>query len=351
MTKYNTSVSLSSSASMVNWNLGRIIMLNLARFGVGLVAFIVGMSLMTSAMTGFVTGMASLGAESLSSFEDLEIGELLEEFSEVLSLSDVISDSMSFWRILAAIATLFLALYTLFFIPIGLCSIVGSIFTPGYHNGLIKLAQSENVKASVLLSRLRHFLASIGLPLWRSLKTWLWAIPGLAIMVLGNTITISTLIEEGEIYASFSAPSGLSGAIMPYGLTAMDEFYFGDFLWFCGLGVLLALVIPASLRYAMAPYVYAETPAIGVYDAIEYSKAVMNYRCTTLFMVILPYLLIDVAIGVAYYFLTKWMFEIDFGAFTGIVSNIIQYSAIIGFVYVGFLRDVAYVNFYLENKV
>lgn len=351
MTKYNPSVSLNSSASMVNWNLGRIIMLNLARFGVGLVAFIVGMSLMTSALTGFVAGMASLGAESLTAIEDMDFSEIMEELSEILSYAESIGDGITFWQILAALVTLFITFYALFFIPIGLCSIVGSIFTPGYHNGLIKLAQSENVKASVLLSRLRHFLASIGLPLWRSLKTWLWAVPGLAIMVLGNAVTISTLIEEGELYSFFSAPSGLSDALLPYGLTAMDEFYFGDFLWFCGLGVLLALVIPASLRYAMAPYVYAETPGIGVYDAIEYSKAVMNYRCVTLFLTILPYFLIDVAIGVAYYFLTKWMFELDLGAFVGIVSNIIQYSAIIGFVYVGFLRDMAYVNFYLENKV
>lgn len=346
MSKYNTSVSLNSTASIVNWNLGRIIMLNLAKFGVGVIAFIVGLSLMTSTTTGFINLLAGDSMEELS---EMDMGEIMEGISELSELSSIFSSEAGFWQIAAAILLLFLSIYIVLFIPIGLCSIVGSILTPGYHNGLIGLAQSENVKASVLLSRLRHFLASIGLPLWRSLKTWVWAIPGLAIMLLGNTITIATIVEDSE-YLVFSLPSGLFGAITPYGLAVAEEFYFGDFVWFCGLGTLLALVIPAWLRYSMAAYVYAETPKIGVYDAIEYSKAVMNFRCGTLFMAILPYLLIDIGIGVAYYFLNKWLIDVDFGMFTVFVYDILKYGALLGFIYVGFLRDMAYVNFYLENK-
>lgn len=346
MSKYNTSVSLNSTVSIVNWNLGRIIMLNLAKFGVGVIAFIVGLSLMTTATTGFFGLIAAGSMEGLS---EINIEDIAESFAELSEISGIISSEVGFWEIASGLLAMFMGLYFLLFIPIGLCSIVGSILTPGYHNGLIGLAQSENVKASVLLSRLRHFLASIGLPLWRSLKTWAWAIPGLAIMLLGNTITVATIVEDSE-YLVFSLPSGLTGAITPYGLTMADEFYFGDFVWFCGLATLLALVIPAWLRYSMAAYVYAETPKIGVYDAIEYSKAVMNFRCGTLFMAILPYLLIDIGIGVAYYFLNKWLIDVDFGMFTVFVFDILKYGALLGFIYVGFLRDMAYVNFYLENK-
>lgn len=345
MSKYNNSVTRSSTLSIVNWNLGRIIMLNLARFGVGVIAFIVGLSLMGSTLTGMLTTLG--GVEALEEFSESGIAELFAELGDVF---DEFDSDVSFWQILAAIAALYIAVYTLFFIPIGLCSIVSSLLTPGYHNGLIKLSLNENVKASVLLSRLRHSLASIGLPLWRSLKTWLWAIPGLAIMLLGNTITISTLIEEGEYFA-LAAPTGLTSTILPYGLAVVEEFYFGDFLWLCGLLALLALVIPAWLRYSMAAYVYAETPAIGVYDAVEYSKAVMNFRCASLFKLILPYILIDIGICVAYYFLNKWMFELDLGAFTGMIYDIVRYAALLGIIYVGFLRDVAYANFYLDNKV
>ena len=346
MSKYNTSVSLNSTVSIVNWNLGRIIMLNLAKFGVGVIAFIVGLSLMTTATTGFFGLIAAGSMEGLSEFNIEDLGEM---FAELSDLGGIIASDVGFWEIVSGLLVLFLGVYFLLFIPIGLCSIVGSILTPGYHNGLISLAQSENVKASVLLSRLRHFLASIGLPLWRSLKTWAWAIPGLAIMLLGNTITVATVVEDSE-YLVLSLPKGLIGAIMPYGLVGYEEFYFGDFVWFCGLATVLALVIPAWLRYSMAAYVYAETPKIGVYDAIEYSKAVMNFRCGTLFMVILPYLLINIGILVAYYFLNKWLADVDFGMFTVFVYEILRYGALLGIIYVGFLRDMAYVNFYLENK-
>ena len=148
-----------------------------------------------------------------------------------------------------------------------LAIVVSLLLQVGYARGLQKLGNGEAVKASVLLPHWKHILGCLGLPLWVGVKTLAWGVPGFLVQTLG------ALLGDGG--------AGTFVSIL------------GDILYY-------ALVIPASLRYALAIHAFADNPEVGVFDAVETSKAMMRYRKWQLFCLTLPYALIIIAVWVGY---------------------------------------------------
>ncbi len=143
-----------------------------------------------------------------------------------------------------------------------LISVLSSVLHIGYLRGLMQLDAGETPEFSVLWSRWRNVPGCIGLTLWVALKTLLWALPGIVMMLMGMAQNSLGMMNLGDIFI----PAG------------------------CILALALGSI--AQLRYALAPYVFAENPEIGVFGAVKRSKYIMSYRKWQLFCLPIPWALI-----------------------------------------------------------
>lgn len=203
-----------------------------------------------------------------------------------------------------------------------LASLAGMVLNPGFLRGMQQLGSGVPVKGSVVISRWRHALGAIGLVLWIGVKTWAWGLPG------------DLLLSLSQLLASDG--SSISGLIE-----------------FIGSVLYAVLVIPATLRYALALHVFADTPEIGVFDAVERSKQLMACRKWQLFCLTLPYALGMVAVWVIYYIVLLILMVTYSGAVTGFTAwlvVVLLLAALAATAYLSFFSTMAVACYYNAHK-
>ncbi|MBQ7850474.1 MAG: DUF975 family protein [Clostridia bacterium] len=124
----------------------------------------------------------------------------------------------------------------------------------GLYKAHIDMARGLTPSYGTLFCRFPNMLGCIGLSLWITLKELLWMLPGFGTMfVLG--------------FISIAAEAPLLSSITP----------------FVSMVIILVCLIPASYRYYMANYIFADDPSEGVFGAVDKSKGMMQFRKWQLF--------------------------------------------------------------------
>lgn len=147
-------------------------------------------------------------------------------------------------------------------------SIVTSAFTSaltlGHLAAMMRLEDDLPIRVTDVFSLMHKWLPAWGLGLWIGLKTFLWMLPGIAVIVIG-------------FIAAVNSPAATS-------LVAI-----------IGYIVMIVPAIRAMYSYTMATYIMADNPDVGVFNAVNQSKAMMTGRRWELFKLLVPYLLIILA--------------------------------------------------------
>lgn len=122
----------------------------------------------------------------------------------------------------------------------------------GCFNFMFKLLRGEECGVADVFSRVGIFFKALGQMLLLVLKEFLWALPGIGVMLLGMVIVVVS-------------PSMTTLNIM-------------TFLESAGMILIIALMIRAYLHYAMAQYIMADEPEVGVRASIRRSIDMMRPR-------------------------------------------------------------------------
>lgn len=353
--RYSSNSTIRSQAfSTVRWHYERIIMMYFAIY-----AFSTTLSglAMGSAFSNVLTQLTS----ALSSEMDPE--KLIETF---MSLPTLFTSGAS-----------------------GIVALINTAVTPLLNTGLllvlIQMAEGKSPKASTLYCRWRHTLGCIGLPMWVQFKTMLWAIPGIVIVLIGLVLSVGSLagavgnLTSGEIFdveelfpveeeyeyadsyyyyddydyygSSRSNSSRSNSSSRNSSASSADASdFFGVFITVIGGVVAAVMVIMASLRYAMAPYVFAEKPEIGVYDSVETSKSMMRGNMGKFFVLVIPYIVIGIASVLVYIGLCALLFAMEAGIFGAILMLLGLLAVIVLFVVLVAVSNMSVACFYNAHK-
>lgn len=200
----------------------------------------------------------------------------------------------------------------------------------GYTRGLIELVRGHRPKVNVVFSRFPQILACILLPIWTLIKQMLWLLPGLLIALLGSVMSVMATEEVIRII----------GAVIDA----------------AGLIVCFVHGIQAYYRYSMAHIAFADNPDLDVYDAVEYSKRMMEGRKFQLFCLSFTYLLYKLLVAIAVcavgFIIYKLATELVSLAFLcGILIVVTAITAIGAFIYISLLEEMARICFYEENRI
>lgn len=134
--------------------------------------------------------------------------------------------------------------------------IIGPVLTLGLINALLHALRRKEFTHGIILSRLNCFFRVLGLQLLVILKTLLWMLPGIAVMLAAMLVPVELM--------SFLMISGLVASMIP--------------------GIM------ATYRYAMAVYVMADAPETPILDCIRRSKEIMYRRKGELFFLELSFI-------------------------------------------------------------
>lgn len=280
------------------------------------------------------------------------------------SLSGILSGISSNMDEDEVIASLFSGMGTSSVISI-LSTLASYVLSTGFLYGLILLCSGTVVKASVLICRWKHALGCIGLKLWTSVKTMFWAIPGYLGVILGSGIISASqtarLVAREKAYdlayeafydlpystrRYMSSPSYSDVSISPiYTILTV----FGALVVVAGVVAIAFFVIPAALRFAMAPYVFAESPEVGVYESVEISKSLMNGNKGRLFRLTIPYYLLMAGV-IAGSILLCVIIGLIYAPLLTIFAPIALIFVFIAVYYLGLLAQVSMAHFYVDLK-
>lgn len=206
-------------------------------------------------------------------------------------------------------------------------SLISAPLKAGYTHGLLELVRGKDLKVNVVFSRFRHILAAILLPTWTALKTVAWVLPGLLIAIVG--LIVSATGGEDFLVA-------VGGIIAAVG------------------GIMCAVWgIQAHYRYKMARIAFADNPDLDVYNAVEYSKRMMEGRKFQLFCLTFSYQLLKVLAIVAAVGVCAIGMQLEYDLF--FLGVILMFAAIIAaiaaFIYLTLQKEVAEICFYDENHI
>lgn len=267
-TTYNENVTLRARAKeLVSYHWGKMLLM-------GVIIFLVIMA-------------ASL---ILGAISTLLLGESIDSMAQSLTYSSKYGYSTS------ARASGTMGLATVISVLSSLIiTLLSSGLTLGYNATMISAANGEEIRSSGVFCRMRYCLKGLGLNLWMGLKIFLWMLPGLGVMIAG----------------------GLIGSVMDSPEAMM-------LCMFVGYVLMFILLIRATYSYAMSTYRLADEPDLGVFDAVNYSKGVMNGRRWQLFKLTIPYALILIAVMIALVVVLSLVAEAGegFAAILGIVGFI-----------------------------
>lgn len=146
-----------------------------------------------------------------------------------------------------------------------LTTIVSNIVAPVLQLGLmatiLTMLRGGAPEVGMAFSRLGSFVKSVLLSLLVNLKVLLWALPGMAVMILGSVITLTT----GE---------GAALMLMLVGTVAMA-----------------VMMIRAAYSYAMSTLILADEPGAKVTACVRRSKGMMAGQRGQLFLLEMNYLI------------------------------------------------------------
>lgn len=137
--------------------------------------------------------------------------------------------------------------------------ILAPALTAGMQAYMMGLLKNQPGEISSVFCRLKYFLKALGLNLLVGLKTCLWAVPGMAIAIGGTAVAFG-VSSNGDAAVSLMMVFMIVGYVLMF--------------W---------LMIAAILRYAMAPYAFAQEPQTGVVACVNRSKEIMKGRKGQLF--------------------------------------------------------------------
>ena len=206
-------------------------------------------SLLTNTLNRTMQVMEKYGLQSTQTVEDMVIDEatLLAMEADILAVSEgYMQDLDNFLREKGPI----MAVTTLMVL------VAGPVLTLGMINAMLHALRKKEFTASIVLSRMNCFFRVLGMQLLVMLKTLLWMLPGMALMIAGLFV-----------------PVDLVGTVMLGGMACM-----------------LVLGIMANYRYAMAVYVMADKPETPVLACIRRSKEIMHRRKGELFCLELSFI-------------------------------------------------------------
>ncbi len=146
--------------------------------------------------------------------------------------------------------------------------LVSPILSLGLTAYLMDLLRMKAGQVSSAFCRLNVWHKSIGLNIMVALKTFLWALPGMALMI-GATVLLA-------MNATFENVESL----LPW----------VTFLTYAGTAATTIPAVLAMLRYAMATMVLADEPATGIMQCIRRSKEMMNKQKGNYFLLQLSFI-------------------------------------------------------------
>ncbi len=145
-------------------------------------------------------------------------------------------------------------------------SVLASLLVAPLAMGLIRcmidyVRGADEVEISAIFCRMGCFFKAVGLQLMTWLKVWLWALPGAAVIGIFALIGVAAM----------------DGPTMALGVVA-------------GIALMIGLVIPAALRYILAPSCMADDGSRGIMACIALSKRMMQGRKWQYFKLQLSYM-------------------------------------------------------------
>ena len=206
-------------------------------------------NVLTDTLNRTMQVMEKYGLQSTQTVEDMVIDEatLLAMEADILAVTEgYMQDLETFLRekgpIMAATTLMVL--------------VAGPVLTLGMINAMLHALRRKEFTVSIALSRMNCFFRVLGMQLLVILKTLLWMLPGMALMIAGMFVPV-------DLVATVML-GGMVGSIVP--------------------GIM------ASYRYAMAVYVMADTPETPVLSCIRRSKEIMHRRKGELFCLELSFI-------------------------------------------------------------
>ena len=152
--------------------------------------------------------------------------------------------------------------------------LVASGLSMGLYAAMIDLCRgNEDVTVGRVFSRMGKCLKAFGLSLWVGLKTFLWMLPGYAVMLAAPFVMLGSMDTT-------------TGAIPESAAGTMALLMFG------GMLLMFILGIPAGYRYMLSTYILADNPDTGVFESVRQSKAMMKGHKWQAFKLVLPIILI-----------------------------------------------------------
>ena len=146
--------------------------------------------------------------------------------------------------------------------------IMNSALSLGYCTQLIAAGHGVAPKVRGCFSMMRRCLKAWGLNLYAALRIILWAMPGLAVIIIGDELTL-------------------------YGVNSL-----GTIVIFAGIALMISLAIAAAFNYSMASFILADNPTRGIRECVTFSTGLMKKRRWQFFKLGIPMYL--KAIGVLY---------------------------------------------------
>lgn len=194
--------------------------------------------------------------------------------------------------------------------------IAGCGLTLGYNAALLNLHDDKTVRVTDVFNCLDSSLPAFGLSLWISLWVFLWMLPGMGVMLLGGLI--GGLAESEAILL---------------------------LLMIIGCVVVFVCIIRAAFSYALAFYVLADNPTMGVIASLNMSKSLMNGYRWQLFCLTVPYMLVSIAVSLGVNLLTALLFTIsaDLATLFSIIGMLLMVAAAI---IISLLTQAAQASFY-----
>ena len=152
--------------------------------------------------------------------------------------------------------------------------LVASGLSMGLYAAMIDLCRgNETVTVGRVFSRMGKCLKAFGLSLWVGLKTFLWMLPGYAVMLAAPFVMLGSMDTT-------------TGTISESAAGTMALFMFG------GMLLMFILAFPAAYRYMLSTYILADKPETGVFESVRQSKAMMKGHKWQAFKLVLPIILI-----------------------------------------------------------
>lgn len=274
------------------------------------------------AMSAIVYALTALAEYLLTRLGDLLMAD---EVQSVISAASAYMNSeriSSVEPMLAAWADLFLSpkfwgINLAFMILTGLLS---SGLLLGYTTQLIDTGRGGMPKVLGVLGRMRYCLKGWGLGLWTGLKTILWLLPGLGLIILG---------AELQMY---------------------DLFELGNWVIIAGTVLMFALVIQALLRYSQATHIMADEPDRGIRECVTFSKGMMKNRKWQYFRLGVPVILRMTGVALAVGFAGEFILSLAGLEADLLAMQILQVIINISGIYFLLQLDVLYALFYIKQR-